>query len=106
MKSNMRNNAGGLVALAASASAIATSSAGAQIGCYWKVPNVGAFNTRFQHDWVLNLAANLNVVGSSLYTVAAVTSPLSRAFSASNVGTSLLDSAMTLTVPGGQTASE
>lgn len=78
-------------------------------GCYYSVPNVGLFTTRMSYSW--NNAFTLASTGvgvvqdlvSSIYTVGAGNSPLPRRFDLVNIGTSLLDPSLTLTVPGGQT---
>lgn len=78
-------------------------------GCYYSVPNVGLFTTRMTYSWdnAFTLAATgVGVVQdlvSSLYTVGAGNSPLPRRFDLVNIGVSLLDPSITLTVPGGQT---
>lgn len=77
-------------------------------GCYYSVPNVGLFTTRMSYSWdnALTLATTgLGVVQdlvSSIYTVGAGNSPLPRRFDLVNIGLSILDPSITLTVPGGQ----
>ncbi|KEQ74942.1 concanavalin A-like lectin/glucanase [Aureobasidium namibiae CBS 147.97] len=77
-------------------------------GCYYKVPNVGLFTTKFNYAWdnyFTLLSTGIGIVEdlvSSIYTVEAGNSPLSRRFDLVNIGISLLDPSMTLTVPGGQ----
>ena len=77
-------------------------------GCYYKVPNVGLFTTRFNYAWdnyFTLLSTGIGIVEdlvSSIYTVEAGNSPLPRRFDLVNIGISLLDPSMTLTVPGGQ----
>ena len=78
-------------------------------GCYYKVPNVGLFTTRFNYAWdnyFTLLSTGIGIVEdlvSSIYTVGAGNSPLPRRFDLVNIGISLLAPSMTLTVPGGQT---
>ncbi|KAI4719518.1 concanavalin A-like lectin/glucanase [Aureobasidium sp. EXF-10727] len=78
-------------------------------GCYYKVPNVGLFTTRMNYAWDNPFTLVAQGVGlvedlvSSLYTVSAGNSPLPRRFDLVNIGISLLDPSITLTVPGRQT---
>jgi beta-glucanase (GH16 family) len=88
------------LALAASAAALTVSPNAAQSGCYYTVSGVGSFNYHTSGS-----AATLpSDIGSSAYTVLSGTAPYARKFDSTNLGYSSANSALTLTVPGGQTS--
>jgi hypothetical protein len=89
-----------------------TASAAGTLGkgsCYYTVPSVGLFTTKMSYQWDNAFSLATTGVGlvsdlvSSIYTVGAGNSPLPRRFDLVNIGVSLLDPSLTLTVPGGQT---
>ena len=97
----MRSTTTNVLALASTAYALTGSTAGSKSGCYWNVPGIGQFNTRFGTDFSINSTVE-NLI-SSTYTVAQGVNPLARRFDIVNIGLDPIDQALTLTVPGGQT---
>ncbi|GAB7350627.1 hypothetical protein MBLNU459_g1190t1 [Dothideomycetes sp. NU459] len=93
-----------VLSFAASAAALTTSSAGTQSGCFWSVSGVGSFNTHVNYNWGTNMNQNVTDISASTYTVASNNAKFSRRFDQTNIGVSTADSAITLTVPGGQTS--
>ncbi|KAH0345976.1 concanavalin A-like lectin/glucanase, partial [Aureobasidium melanogenum] len=97
----MKKAATNLLALGSTAYAY-TSAVGSKSGCYWNT-DAGPFNTRFGHDFSVDLYATVENLIPNTYTVLAGLNPLARRFDLVNVGLDPLDSSLTLTVPGGQT---
>lgn len=97
MKSAVTN----LLALGSTAYAY-TSAAGSKSGCYWNT-DAGPFNTRFGHDFSIDLYGTVENLIPNTYTVVAGLNPLARRFDLVNIGLDPLDLSLTLTVPGGQT---
>ncbi|KAH0263183.1 concanavalin A-like lectin/glucanase, partial [Aureobasidium melanogenum] len=97
----MKRAATNLLALGSTAYAY-TSAVGSKSGCYWNT-DAGPFNTRFGHDFSIDLYATVENLIPNTYTVLAGLNPLARRFDLVNVGLDPLDLSLTLTVPGGQT---
>jgi hypothetical protein len=97
----MKKAATNLLAVASTAYAY-TSAAGSKSGCYWST-DAGQFNTRFGHDFSVDLYGIVQNLIPDTYTVNAGVNPLSRRFDLVNVGLDASDQSLTLTVPGGQT---
>ncbi|KAG9637528.1 concanavalin A-like lectin/glucanase, partial [Aureobasidium melanogenum] len=98
----MKRAAANLLALGSTAYAYTSSAAGSKSGCYWNT-EAGSFNTRFGHDFSLNLYGTVQDLLPNTYTVLAGLNPLARRFDLVNIGLDPLDLSLTLTVPGGQT---
>lgn len=90
-----------LLALGSTAYAY-TSAAGSKSGCYWNT-DAGPFNTRFGHDFSIDLYGTVEDLIPNTYTVVAGLNPLARRFDLVNIGLDPRDLSLTLTVPGGQT---
>jgi hypothetical protein len=97
----MKKAATNLLAVASTAYAY-TSAAGSKSGCYWNT-EAGLFNTRFGHDFSLDLYGTVQDLIPDTYTVNAGVNPLARRFDIVNIGLDASDQSLTLTVPGGQT---
>ncbi|KAI5238235.1 concanavalin A-like lectin/glucanase [Aureobasidium subglaciale] len=97
----MRKTAANILALASTAYGATSSSAGTKNGCYWAT-DAGPFNTRFGHDFSVDLYGTVADLIPSTYTVNQGVSPLARRFDLVNVGLDVIEKALTLTVPGGQ----
>lgn len=97
----MKQAATNLLAVASTAYAY-TSAVGSKSGCYWNT-DAGPFNTRFGHDFSLDLYGTVQDLIPDTYTVNAGVNPLARRFDIVNVGLDASDQSLTLTVPGGQT---
>ncbi|KAG9831372.1 concanavalin A-like lectin/glucanase, partial [Aureobasidium melanogenum] len=98
----MKRAATNLLALGSTAYAYTSSAAGSKSGCYWNT-EAGSFNTRFGHDFSIDLYATVQDLLPNTYTVLAGLNPLARRFDLVNIGLDPLDLSLTLTVPGGQT---
>ena len=98
----MRKAATNLLAVASTAYAYTGSTAGSKSGCYWST-DAGQFNTRFGHDFSLDLYGTVQDLIPDTYTVNAGVNPLARRFDIVNIGLDASDQSLTLTVPGGQT---
>ncbi|KAH0400097.1 concanavalin A-like lectin/glucanase, partial [Aureobasidium melanogenum] len=98
----MKRAATNLLALGSTAYAYTSSAAGSKSGCYWNT-EAGSFNTRFGHDFSLDLYGTVQDLLPNTYTVLAGLNPLARRFDLVNIGLDPLDLSLTLTVPGGQT---
>lgn len=97
----MKQAATNLLALASTAYAAASSPAGTKSGCYWNT-DAGQFNTRFGHDFSVDLYGTVENLIPSTYTVNQGVNPLARRFDIANIGFDGVEKALTLTVPGGQ----
>lgn len=97
----MKNIAYNVMALAAAADAYTASTPATQYGCWYNIPDVGTFNTRF--NALSSTFGTLQDIISSVYTVAAGNSPFARRFDLANMGIGS-DGSLSLTVPGGQTS--
>lgn len=106
MAFGMKQATTNLLALASTAYAYTSSAAGSQSGCYWNVPGVGPFNTKFGRDFSVDLYGTVQDLIASTYTVSQGVNPLARRFDMVNIGLDTTDKALTLTVPGGQTTGE
>ncbi|KEQ78128.1 concanavalin A-like lectin/glucanase, partial [Aureobasidium namibiae CBS 147.97] len=98
----MKKAATNLLAVATTAYAYTGSPAGSRSGCYWST-DAGQFNTRFGHDFSLDLYGTVQDLIPDTYTVNAGVNPLARRFDIVNIGLDASDQSLTLTVPGGQT---
>jgi hypothetical protein len=98
----MKRAATNLLALSSTAYAYTSSAAGSKSGCYWNT-EAGSFNTRFGHDFSLDLYGTVQDLLPNTYTVLAGLNPLARRFDLVNIGLDPFDLSLTLTVPGGQT---
>ncbi|KAK6004897.1 hypothetical protein QM012_007676 [Aureobasidium pullulans] len=98
----MKRAATNLLALGSTAYAYTASTAGTKSGCYWNT-EAGSFNTRFGHDFSVDLYGTVQDLIPNTYTVNAGLNPLARRFDIVNIGLDPFDLSLTLTVPGGQT---
>ena len=96
----MKQAATNLLAVASTAYAY-TSAVGSKSGCYWNT-DAGSFNTRFGHDFSVDLYGTVENLIPSTYTVNQGVNPLARRFDIVNIGLDAVEKALTLTVPGGQ----
>ena len=97
----MKKAATNLLAVASTAYAYTGSNAGSKSGCFWNT-DAGLFNTRFGHDFSIDLYGTVKDLIPDTYTVNAGVNPLARRFDIVNIGLDASDQSLTLTVPGGQ----
>ena len=97
----MKQTAADILALASIAYAATSTSASTLTGCYWNT-DAGSFNTRFGHDFSVDLYGTVENLIPSTYTVNQGVNPLARRFDIVNIGLDAVEKALTLTVPGGQ----